>query len=336
MRHETNANIEVVGLTHPIIRMTEGRGRGRLGGRGRGRGIGGRGIGGRGIGGRGVGHYVSSDERSDNNSSVTSENAVCDTLVSNRTMVMGRGVPKQQLCKYFARGRCRDGSRCRFSHELPQQQVVSPEPENPTTLSESKSDATLDLVATECISELKLISNVIDDSLASSHNDNCVNCNQHSMTMVDLQSQAQIAMKHMNIMVNTLATLQTESSLVQKSLETLFTQLNNSSIAYSTVNGTASPYASTQTKVNGGTGSRKEVPVISKERVHVGQQVLLELNEGGESQSSSTNSIKPPTTLTTVNDGAESWTEVPIGNGERIHVGQQALLELKTGGISQS
>ena len=43
MRHETNANIEVVGLTHPIIRMTEGRGRGRLGGRGRGRGIGGRG-----------------------------------------------------------------------------------------------------------------------------------------------------------------------------------------------------------------------------------------------------------------------------------------------------
>ena len=135
--------------------MTEGRGRGRLGGRGRGRGI----------GGRGVGHYVSSDERSDDNSSVTSDNVVCIAPASNRTMVIGRGVPKQQLCKYFARGRCRDGIRCRFSHELPQQQLVSPEPENPTTLSESKSDATLDLVATECISELKLISNTIDDSL---------------------------------------------------------------------------------------------------------------------------------------------------------------------------
>ena len=303
--------------------MTEGRGRGRLGGRGRGRGIGGRGS-----GGRGVGHYVSSD-----NSSVTSENAVCDTLANNRTMFMGRGVPKQQLCRYFARGKgCRDGSRCRFSHELPQQ-IVSPEPENPCTILESNSDATLDLVATECISELKLISNVIDGSLASSHNDDCVNCNQHSMTMVELQSQAQIAMKHMSMMVTTLATLQIESSLVQKSLETLFTRLNNSSVAYSTVNGASSPNASTQTKVNGGEGSRTEVN--NKASDHVRQQALVELKTGGISQSS-TNSIKPPSTQTKVNGGARSSTEVPVSNEERIHVGQQALVELNDGGISQS
>ena len=222
--------------------------------------------------------------------------------------------------------------QCRFSHELPQQ-IVSPEPENPCTILESNSDATLDLVATECISELKLISNVIDVSLASSHNDDCVNCNQHSMTMVELQSQAQIAMKHMSMMVTALATLQIESSLVQKSLETLFTQLNNSSVAYSTVNGASSPNASTQTKVNGGEGSRTEVN--NKASDHVGQQALVELKTGGISQSS-TNSIKPPSTQTKVNGGARSSTEVPVSNEERIHVGQQALVELNDGGISQS
>jgi hypothetical protein len=80
--------------------------------------------------------------------------------------------------------------------------------------------------------------------------------------------------------------------------------------------------------VNGGAGSRTDVPVSSKERVHVGQQVLVELNDGDKSQSSSSNSIK------TI--GAGSRTEVPIGSKERIHVEQQALVELNDGDKSQS
>eukprot|EP00985_Skeletonema_marinoi_P013873 scaffold6967_cov101-Skeletonema_marinoi.AAC.1 len=82
--------------------------------------------------------------------------------------------------------------------------------------------------ATDCMTELttqmQLIQTTIGNSLTQTnpnHHHQCTNCNNHTTTMKELQSQLQLAMKRVNKMATTLTVLQTHAGLVQKSLETL-------------------------------------------------------------------------------------------------------------------
>jgi hypothetical protein len=75
---------------------------------------------------------------------------------------------------------------------------------------------------TELTTQMQLIQTTIGNSLTqTNHNHHCTNCNNHTTTMKELQSQLQLAMKRVKKMATTLTVLQTHAGLVQKSLETL-------------------------------------------------------------------------------------------------------------------